>query len=100
VIVRNEELMAQVFPYIDNRFKFALNMRTLKYFEEYLNNRSVIKEINVEYQIYESLTPKALCNDGTNTTAKIIKITMDDNLAHIPVIADLMLRSCKKLAGL
>jgi hypothetical protein len=54
MIVRNEEFMAQVFPYIDNRFKFVLNLRTLKYFEDYLNNRSVIKEINVEYPIYES----------------------------------------------
>jgi len=98
--MRKEELMAQVFPYIDDKFKFILNMRTLKYLEEYLNNRTVIKEINVEYPIYESLTPKPLCN-GTNATAKIINITIDEsNLPHLPVLADLMLRSCKKLAGL
>ena len=89
-----------MFPYLDEKFKFILNLRTLRYFEDYLNTRSVMKEIIVEYPIYESLTPKALCNEGTNTSAKIIKITMDDNFAQIPVIADLMLRSCKRLAGL
>jgi hypothetical protein len=47
IIVRDEGLMAQVFPYIDNKFKFTLNLRTLRYFEDYLNYKSVIKEINI-----------------------------------------------------
>ena len=46
--------MAKIFPYLDRKFKFIWNLRTLKYLEDFLDLKSEEKEINVEYPIYES----------------------------------------------
>ena len=101
-LMRNPEMMSQLFQFIDNKFSFILNLRTIKYLEEFLNLKTHVKHIVLDYPIYESLSPQALCK-GKNTNARIIKISIDginENFEQIAVIADLMLRSCQNLVGL
>jgi hypothetical protein len=53
-LMRNPEMISKLFQFIDNKFSFILNLRTIKYLEEFLNLKTHDKHIVLDYPIYES----------------------------------------------